>query len=480
MGAARHLYWSKTMALKNKYLVGATISAEFEEGDKLKTADRVVAYARGLYNMGNEPPLDLTDDEILAVCEAIPSTDDPTADWSLRYDALEKGAKVKPEITATGSSIRLAGINFGRALPVAIDAVMDTALKAKDDTDELPMKLAYLMDKALPRGGNGKITAPIPGTPESETIKNADGTETVIKYDNPDRFVTKTSGVREVSSYYLEAAMQRPSGAAILKTLAQIEAASGDGSVTGEQSVAHPSGTVTTLAEFKSMRAKDRKGAKSYWKGKLDYLANKMRRGAMICFKCEAINAMDRIEMTLVSVPKANEPARTIAGLEVLEAGREPKHGSNKPIMLIDTKVKGSLTDPMSVTSFLRLDPDAVGEGASLEALIATGEKAAADKAPAGASDVVSIDGGDLTKWTDYLAETTAWIIEPSNLNVLRVAAVNGKLPPQVIASMHDLEEMLSSMNAYTQKQFDLIETQRQAEREAEAADKQAKLAKTG
>lgn len=469
------------MTLKNKYVVSATLSDKWPEGMKLKTADQVVGYYRDAYNMANEPPLDLTDEQILAICEAIPSTDELVEDEIARIEAMEKGVAVAPTVSATGSAIRLAGINFGRSLPADIDTAFELSIKTQEDTDELPMMLAHIIDKVMPRGHNGKITAPIPGTPESETIKNADGSETVIKYDNPDRFATKTNGVREVSSFYLEAAMQRPAGKRILQVLDQIAAASGDNVTGAEQSVAHPNGVVTTIAGFKAMTAKSRKAAKITWKAKLDTaLANRMRRAARIVFQCEAINNMNRILVSLASEPKSGAPALMIAGLKVLQEGFVPQYGAKKPIILGDKKIDNSAHDPMSITSFLNLKPDAVGPDASKDELVATGEKAPADKTPTGAADVKAIDGGDLTRWTDYLAETTAWIVEPGNMSVLRVAAANGKLPPQVVLSMHDLEELLSSMNAYTQKQFDLLETQRQQEREAEAADKQAKLAKTG
>lgn len=463
--------------IKNTFSVTADFSSQFPMGTALKTPDQISAYFRALFSFGKEPPLTLAldDDQLLAVVDYIETGDDPAAADVARLDALEKAVNVLPSISAIGNTVKASGMAFGNLLSASFDAIMETGLRAKRDTDSLPMAVAFEIDKVLPRGGNGQITAPFPGTPETETIKDANGHETVIKYENPDRFVIKTGSTREVSSYYAEAFKLRPAGRRIMDTLAQIE-----GTTDALPSIVHPEyGETTTTAEFKAMRAKDRTAAKATWKARFDYGVGKLRRGALICFQVQAISAMDRIEITLASKPEAGAPQIKLSSTEVLEAGRVFKADSTKPIMLMDARVKGSMTDPMSVTSFLALDPSAVPANATLEKLLETGEREAKTPA-AGTAKVASLTAGDFNGWFNYLAETTAWFVDPANFQMILVAASNNKLDAGVVASMHDLARALDSINGKTQRIYDDFETKRQAEHEAAELERKAKLTRTG
>lgn len=466
------------MAVKNKFMVTAAFSDQYKVGAALKTEEQIANYFRALFSFGKEPPqvLTLTDSEIVAIVDHIDNVDDAAEADNARLDALEKAVDVLPTLSAVGNTVKASGMAFGKSLPESFDTIMATGLKGQADVDAMPMSLAFILDKALPRNANGQISAPFPGVPETETVKDRNGHETVIKHENPDRFVLKTGTTREMSSYYLEAFKLRPGGQRILATLAQI-----DGTNDAPASVDHPEfGETTTVIGYKSMRAKDRTGERTKWKARLDNGAEKLRRAAKICFKCEAIRSMDRIEMTLVSKPQEGAPELTLAGLQVLEAGRVFVTDSKKPIMLMDARVKGSMTDPMSVTSFLQIDPASVPASATLETLLETVARGTPSATPAGAADVASLSAGDTKGFGDYVAEVTAFIEDAANFRLLLADATNKKLSDEVVHSMHILEDALGAINLKTQGQFTAYAARIDAEAKAEDKAKQAALKNVG
>ncbi len=155
---------------------------------------------------------------------------------------------------------------------------------------------------------------------------------------------------------------------------------------------------------------------------------------------------MHKIDITFASEPAKDEPERMLSGIVVVEKGRRLIN-TTKPVLLIDKVVKGGISNPMSITSFLNLSPTAAGEQGTMDDLIETGQRDTKDTQTVG-EKVPAISEGDVKTWELYSSETLAWLQQTGNYKMLVSALANDKLSPEFMLTLGELADLTSAVTA--------------------------------
>lgn len=472
--------------LKNVYKAVTPI-AGFTVGTALTTLTDVAAYYRALWELGTDPPAKcpLTDTEIFAICEAIASTDDGEADDLARVNAMEQGVKVKPTLAKPNENLRAQALDMAKQAPASLSALLMKGIDARETEMVMIVSIASLIDPLLPRNANGKLTCPIPGSEHLTKIKDVNGIEHEYKLEVYDRYSGRQNGQRVTGGFYSAFVEQLPEGKAVTATLRQIDKAKGMDVADVSSSVEHADGMVTTVEYFSKMSPKGRDVAASRWKGRLTYMTRRVSLAAKFVMRLEETLAMNKVRVCLAAEDAPGAEPFVIAGMELTPKGRKPQT-SNIPVQLYDPADFTSLTNGLAVSTFMnyvvkggvndpfKIEPKAVDDNATITELAKTIERET--KTPTTTGDVAAIPAGNLTQWDKFLAETAAWISDPGNYTMFRTA----KHSDDTMLSIAKLADIFGAYYDSHKERIDAIEARINAEEEAEAAERAARLLKTG